>query len=225
MEKRVRCTKCKKYKKQKDFYKNRGQKSGYLPRCKECTKKDRKDFAKNNPNKVNEWSRNSYARNKHNWYDKRRIWLEDNKNNLNEYWKERKKKLRQEDAIFKFKYNTSTLVRNSFSKIKIVKNSKTTEILGCSIEEFKNHIESQFLNWMTWENYGNCESNTYNCSWHLDHIIPASIAKTKEEIIILNHWSNFQPKCGKSNIEKGNNLYICTNLIKNEINSIIEKYE
>ena len=33
----------------------------------------------------------------------------------------------------------------------------------------------------------------------IDHIIPISTAKTEEEIIKLNHYSNLQPLCSYTN--------------------------
>jgi hypothetical protein len=35
--------------------------------------------------------------------------------------------------------------------------------LGCNIEEFKKHIEAQFVENMTWDNHG---------EWHIDKLIP-----------------------------------------------------
>lgn len=96
------------------------------------------------------------------------------------------------------------------------RNLKSTEnILGCTFEEFRQHIERQFENWMSWENRGNiCGTELqYNCSWDLDHIIPTSTAETMEEVCLLNHWSNFQPLCSKVNRDvKRATLYPCTNL-------------
>ena len=52
---------------------------------------------------------------------------------------------------------------------------------------------------MTWENYG-------LRGWHLDHIIPLSTAKTKEEVIALSHYTNFQPLWWRDNICKSNKI-------------------
>jgi len=38
---------------------------------------------------------------------------------------------------------------------------------------------------MSWDNQGKY--------WDIDHIIPVSSAKTEEEIIKLNHYTNLQP--------------------------------
>lgn len=68
--------------------------------------------------------------------------------------------------------------------------------LGCSFQNFKNHIELQFQPEMTWENYG---------KWEIDHIYPLSVAVTnKEEFKIACHYSNLQPLWKIDNIRKGN---------------------
>lgn len=38
-----------------------------------------------------------------------------------------------------------------------------------------------------------------NYGWDIDHIQPLSEAKSKEEIIMLNHYTNLQPLCSKIN--------------------------
>ncbi len=42
--------------------------------------------------------------------------------------------------------------------------------------------------------------------WHIDHIYPISLAKTKEETIKLNSYKNLQPLWAKDNLSKGNKL-------------------
>ena len=54
-------------------------------------------------------------------------------------------------------------------------------------------------------NYGVYTGN-YNETWQLDHITPISSAMNEEEILKLNHYTNFQPLCSKKNLEKSNNL-------------------
>jgi hypothetical protein len=77
------------------------------------------------------------------------------------------------------------------------KKSKTNEILGCSFKEFKQHLELQFTEGMTWNNAG---------KWHLDHIYPVSLSKDENELIKLNHYTNFQPLWAEDNIRKGNKI-------------------
>ena len=78
-------------------------------------------------------------------------------------------------------------------------------VLGCSVQDFRVHIEEQFGNpgneWMTWDNYG---------EWEIDHAIPlqfevvSGVPPTLDEIIQRCHWSNTQPLRKRDNISKGN---------------------
>lgn len=71
------------------------------------------------------------------------------------------------------------------------------ELLGCSIPEFKAHIEKQFHSGMTWENYGK--------AWQVDHIIPCKKFDCNkiEDQKACFHYSNTQPLLGFENQKKG----------------------
>lgn len=100
------------------------------------------------------------------------------------------------DHIFRFKGNVRSLISDSFKRKKwsdYKKKLKSEEILGCTLDKFRDYIESKFIKDMTFENYG---------KWHLDHIKPLALATTEEEIIKLNHYTNFQPLWAKDNLEK-----------------------
>ena len=85
-------------------------------------------------------------------------------------------------------------------------------ILWCTLrpqqflQEFKLYLESKFEDWMTWENRV-LYNGEFNYGWDIDHIIPVSSAKTEEEILLLNHYTNLQPLCSKVNRDiKKNNI-------------------
>ena len=71
------------------------------------------------------------------------------------------------------------------------------ELIGCSKEELIKHLESQFIEGMTWENW------SLN-GWHIDHIRPISSfdlsdpAQAKE----CFHYSNLQPLWAIDNLKK-----------------------
>lgn len=71
------------------------------------------------------------------------------------------------------------------------------ELVGCSLEQLKAHLESQFQPGMTWENAG-------FYGWHIDHIIPcAAFDLTKpEEQAKCFHYTNLQPLWRKQNQSK-----------------------
>jgi hypothetical protein len=102
------------------------------------------------------------------------------------------------DPLFKLTCNIRSLISSSIKRGYSKKSKKTTEILGCNFEEFKTYIESKFETWMSWEKYGRYNGEL-NYGWDIDHIIPISSAKTEEDVINLNHYTNFQPLCGYTN--------------------------
>jgi len=102
------------------------------------------------------------------------------------------------NPLFRFSQKISHRIGFCFKRKDIKKATKTVEVLGCSIQEFRLHIESKFEPWMNWDNHG-LYNGDFNYGWDLDHIIPARTAKTEEEVLQLNHYSNFQPLCSRVN--------------------------
>jgi hypothetical protein len=102
------------------------------------------------------------------------------------------------DKLFKLKENIRKDVNQSFSRSGYTKKSRTHEILGCSFEELKLYLESKFQPWMNWDNHG-LYNGTEGYGWDIDHVIPLSSAKTEEELIKLNHYTNLQPLCSHIN--------------------------
>ena len=124
-------------------------------------------------------------------------WRERNPKYTQNYVKNRKKT----DSLFKLSGGIRRLIGNSFKRScqgKYKKGNKTEYILGCTMEEFIQHLLSQFKPNMTLENHGQGPGK-----WNMDHIIPISSAKTEEEIIKLNHYTNFQPLWWEENMAKG----------------------
>jgi len=106
---------------------------------------------------------------------------------------------RKTDIFLKLKTNISNSIRRSIYNNGFKKHTKTHKIIGCSFKEFKKHLESQFQEGMTWENYG-------RNGWHIDHIYPVSKAKDERHLIELNHYTNLQPLWEKDNLSKGNKI-------------------
>jgi hypothetical protein len=187
------CSKCKINKKLIDFYKKSASKDGYRSECKECNNKSSKVY-------------------KINWYNANKERLKENKDSesaklyLVEYKKKNKEKINHWrkkyrdnkfsiNPVYKLSHNIRCLISKYLNKLGYIKSEKTESILGCSFEEFKSYIESQFREGMSWENHG---------KWHLDHKTPISWAKSEEMVLELNHYTNFQPLWAKDNLVKGN---------------------
>jgi len=178
-------------------------------------KEKKKQYAQANREKINAYYREYYKNNKKkinqigkNYRDANSDKIKNKNKNYKENFPEKVKESNKKYLAKlvstpegRLKRNIYRSIRTFFKNEGITKNSKTIDIFGCSFEEFKKYIESKFEPWMTWDNYGNWNGypKEINTSWDLDHIIPLSSAKTENDIIILNHYTNFQPLCSYIN--------------------------
>ena len=82
-----------------------------------------------------------------------------------------------------------------YATLKNDKEMSSTGYLGCNIKTFKQHIEHQFTEGMSWESYG---------EWHIDHKIPLKYNKPSlEEVVQRLHCTNTQPMMAYENMSKG----------------------
>jgi hypothetical protein len=96
-------------------------------------------------------------------------------------------------------FRTINSLRSRFRKFITKGQSQSVRrLLGCSIEDFKKHLESQFTKKMNWGNYGSY--------WHIDHIMPCSSFDHTDErqISICWHYTNMRPLEAVENMRKGN---------------------
>jgi hypothetical protein len=105
------------------------------------------------------------------------------------------------DSLFKFKKQIRNLIRDALT-IKVNRNytkeTKSKSILGCTSYQLKEHFQNLFEPWMNWDNRG-LYNGQKNYGWDIDHIIPMSTAKTIEDVIKLNHYTNLRPRCSYLN--------------------------
>lgn len=153
-------------------------------------KLDSKRFRQENDEKIKEEKKKYYDKNKEYVKIKNKNYRENNKEKRNKYQRDRK----LNDPIFRLNHTIRNRIR-SFLLIKnITKKNKTFNIVGCTPQYLKEHLENQFQSGMSWNNQG---------KWHIDHIIPLSSAKTEEELYKLFHYTNLQPLWAIDNMKKG----------------------
>lgn len=165
---------------------------------KEKNKEKIKEYRQINKEKINLKHKEYYENNKEILLEYQKKHRQINKIKINEKRKIYDRKRRENDFFFKSKKNIKCLIRNSFKVRGFSNKSRICEILGCTYDEFKIHIESQFKSWMTWDNHG-LYNGELNYGWDIDHIVPLASAKSEEEIIKLNHYTNLRPLCSKIN--------------------------
>lgn len=202
------CSKCKITKDYSEFYRKSASKDGYRSECKKCNNEfskkykvkwyiENKERLKDNLDidNIRKYHKEYYKNNKEKIREYHKDYKEDNKERINQWRKKYRDDKFNSDPVYKLSHNIRSLISNSIKKMNFLKSKKTQSILGCSFEEFKSYIESQFQEGMSWENQGD---------WHLDHKTPISWAKSEEMVLELNHYTNFQPLWAKDNLSKGN---------------------
>jgi len=208
------CNKCGIQKELSEFNKMSKVKCGVRSYCRECQKIESKKYRLENKEKIKEYNDKWNEENQEYYkkyfekyyivnYENERLrkleWSRNNKEYFNNYNKKRKK----EDLLFRLSFD----MRNSVNRYLKYRSKKTLDIVGCTPQELKEHLEKQFSNGMTWEN---------RIEWHIDHIIPLSLAKTEDELYKLCHYTNLQPLWAVENMKKGNKIVEPFNGIINE---------
>lgn len=120
-----------------------------------------------------------------------------NLESVREYHREYAKERRVSDPLFRLAAVCRTRIRNGVSSEKRVL-TRSSELIGCSWGELKVHLESNFLEGMTWDSHGNGSDD-----WHVDHKIPLASAKTADDLRAFCHFSNLQPLWATVNRSKG----------------------
>lgn len=77
----------------------------------------------------------------------------------------------------------------------VPREKKAHELLGCTWKYFKRHIEKQFTEGMSWDNYG---------EWHIDHIHPCmcfDFTKRGQQRKCF-HFKNLRPLLAETNRQR-----------------------
>jgi hypothetical protein len=152
-----------------------------------------KQYQKENKEQISNRKQQYRAKNKEKIkeYDKNRY--KENKEQIKEYKKKYLKERRNKDIGFRILCNCRKRLYRAVKGIN--KSAPTRELIGCSVEKLLEHLESQFQEGMTWDNYG---------EWHIDHIKPCALFDfTKEEDQReCFHYTNLQPLWAEDNLRK-----------------------
>ena len=145
-------------------------------------------------------------------------WSENKRDYLNQYHKEYREKnidkirevkrnyertRKANDPLYKLVANFRTAIWTVLKENNMDKYGHYFEILQYSPEELSIHLENQFTEGMTWENYG---------EWHVDHKLPITAFNFQEigDNEFMRCWGldNLQPMWADENIRKSNKILV-----------------
>lgn len=101
----------------------------------------------------------------------------------------------KEDPVFRLVKNLRRRVGLALTNQKTTKDETTLKLVGCTVAELVTHLECQFKEGQSWENYG---------EWHVDHVRPCAsydLSDPEQRKSCFN-WKNLQPLWGEENLAK-----------------------
>jgi hypothetical protein len=162
-----------------------------------------KKYRQKNKNRLDEYNKNWYSKNKEHRKQYLKEYREKNIDKIREVKRTYERTRKANDPIYKLISNFRTAIYQVLKESNVEKNGHYFEILQYSPDELINHLENQFTDGMTWDNYG---------EWHVDHITPISLYDIKEigDSEFMECWSlkNLQPMWGEENIRKSNKVIV-----------------
>lgn len=204
------CTECGKVKPLDKYYKHKGGQHGVRGACKLCISSRNKKHYDTNKNTIIEKQTIYKTNNKEKIKLQRKAHYECNKDHIKsqkkEYYENNKKSIiakrliyvnnrRSEDTGYRILGNLRSRLRHALNGIN--KSCTTKQLLGCTTKELRKHLESQFTDGMSWDNYG-------YYGWHIDHITPCASfdMSDPEQQRQCFHYTNLQPLWAEDNLRK-----------------------
>jgi len=146
--------------------------------------------------------------------DKKKMqeWKDRNRAHMRKYNNTYTLSRREKDISFRVRMNLRARLRMAL--IGETKSGSILDLMGCSMDFLRNHIESQFIDGMSWNNYAKV--------WTIDHIIPCSFfdLSIEDHQRMCCYYKNLRPLCKIENSKKFNHLpdnyrsFISDNLIE-----------
>lgn len=166
--------------------------------CKSCVREKNRDRYNQKKEYILNQKKEYYSNNKEEINKKNRDRYDKKKEQYRKTIYKRRDFLRETDGMFRLKESISKRIREILLEKK--DGVPTLNIVGYTKEELRTHIEKQFDENMSWDNYGSY--------WHLEHIIPKSLYDFSSNVEIKKAWSlrNLRPLEASENLSKGSYL-------------------
>lgn len=184
------CTQCKEIRPIAAFYRRKDTSDGLAYECISCFRGRVKKWQKLNSKKFRKQQAGYKADNKITLNKQQAKYRRLNRANITSQQLHRRRTDPQTHLAYILRNRLYQATRND------QKAGSAVRDLGCSIDYLKQHLELQFQEGMTWENYG---------LWHIDHKKPlASFDLTdREQFLEACHYTNLQPLWAIENLSKG----------------------
>jgi hypothetical protein len=192
-----KCKRCSEEKPLTEYGRRKDTKDGLHRYCKKCAykiaedyyhttgKTSRKDYY-NQYRKENKEYFNTYS-NQH-YHENKEMYRE---------WNRNKSTM---DPIFRLKHSINANINVNLKKYLQIKQDKSMNYLGTTMEQYCQYLEQQFTPEMNWDNYGSY--------WEIDHIMPIdSFDLTNEEQLYqCFNYTNTRPLHWLENKQKSNKI-------------------
>lgn len=162
---------------------------------KERYKQTKKEWRKNNIERILLKNKEYYKKNKEAISERQAGYYLNNRDKIIPKLRKYESDRRKVDVGFRISKNLRSRLRLSVKNN--AKSDSTKALLGCDIEYLKSHLEMQFKEGMTWDNYG-------IGGWEIDHIKPCAMFDLSDEIQQREcfHYANLQPLWANENRKK-----------------------
>ena len=163
MELTKKCSCCNQVKPISDFPKQSRSKDGLDSNCKNCRNNKNKQYRDTHNQSFNAARHRYYLENKTKILSQKKLYSDSHKKQKASYDKvyrqEHKDRLREQKRVWarnsvEYKIRRNLRRRLHYALKGESKSLHTMDLLGCSIEFFKQYIALMFTDGMTWENYG-----------------------------------------------------------------------
>lgn len=184
------------------FGKKKSNKDGLKYQCKVCTRKYAIKYRSENKEKTLKYAAEYRKENKQKTLDYAAEYRKQNKEVLQKKKTEYQRQRRQTDPAYKMRKNVSKSILEALKARSKNKTGSVWEALPYTSKQLCEHLEKQFDEYMSWDNYG-----TY---WHVDHIYPQSLLpyENYEDPNFQKCWAleNLQPLEAMMNVRKSNKI-------------------
>jgi len=159
-----------------------------------------KNYYNNNKEQILIDVKEYYLNNREEKKTKSRLYYKHNRERILQYNRSWTKQRLKIDQKYKLECRLRNRMYHVFKHLGLRKSESTLQLLGCSVEEARLHIEKLWQPGMSWENY-----NLH--TWHIDHIRPINtfdLTDVNQQKQCF-HYTNLRPLWAKENWSRPKN--------------------